>query len=131
MQILRRALLTLTLVVSVIVLIVAALYAEENWRGARAWTAAQDELHAKGESLNRSHFVPPPVPASQNLAFSPFYVRALQYRPDPKTGVYTFGPEDSRPSDLRDLPFGASRPTSFPAFVHDLTRRTDFASYAR
>jgi hypothetical protein len=54
-------------VISVIVLF----YAEESWRGKRAWAALQREAAARGESLELSSVIPPPVPDDQNFALAP------------------------------------------------------------
>jgi hypothetical protein len=53
--------------ISVIVLF----YAEENWRGKRAWAALQREAAARGESLELSSVFPPPVPDEENFALAP------------------------------------------------------------
>ena len=53
--------------ISVIVLF----YAEENWRGKRAWAILQREAAARGESLDLSSVFPPPVPDDQNFALAP------------------------------------------------------------
>lgn len=113
------------------VLVVALAYGFENWRGARAWADARRELQAKGESLDFQRFIPPPVPDDQNLAFAPFYVRALAYRPDPKTGFYTFGPINARPEELRTMPFGASHPSFTATPGRAPTPRMDLESCAR
>src|SRR5690349_11525104 len=48
--------------------LIAVVYAEENWRGKRAWERFKQEWEAKGEKLNFDDFVPPPVPDDQNFA---------------------------------------------------------------
>src|ERR1035441_9852109 len=60
-------------VISVIVLF----YAEEGWRGKRAWAALQREAAARGESLELSSVFPPPVPDDQNFALAPGVGRLL------------------------------------------------------
>ena len=60
-------------VISVIVLF----YAEEGWRGKRAWAALQREAAARGESLELSSVFPPPVPDDQNFALAPDVGRLL------------------------------------------------------
>src|SRR6185436_8523753 len=47
-------------------------YAEENWRGARAWNHYRQALEANGGQLDLAAFVPPPVPEDQNFAATPF-----------------------------------------------------------
>ena len=52
--------------------LVALLYAEENWRGRRAWNKYRQELEARGEQLDLKAFIPKPVPDEQNFAATPF-----------------------------------------------------------
>ena len=80
----RRILHGLIFTVLTLTTLVALFYAEEDWRGARAWAAAKRELQAKGESLEWSDFIPPPVPDDQNLAMAPLFVRALAYQMIPE-----------------------------------------------
>lgn len=54
-----------------LVTLVALFYAEENWRGKRAWERAEKELLAKGARLDWSSFVPAPVPDDQNVFKAP------------------------------------------------------------
>lgn len=56
----------------VIVTLVVLFYAEENWRGARAWNQYRQELEAKGVQLDLAAFIPKPVPGEQNFAATPF-----------------------------------------------------------
>jgi hypothetical protein len=44
------------------------LYAEEDWRGARAWALTKAKWEARGESFDRETYYPRPVPDDQNLA---------------------------------------------------------------
>src|SRR5437899_3150808 len=46
-------------------------YAEENWRGLRAWERCKRELEAKGEVLDWSAYVPAAIPAEQNIIKAP------------------------------------------------------------
>jgi hypothetical protein len=48
-------------------LLVAIFYAEENWRGQRAWENCKRQLEAKGETLDSNAYIPPPVPDDQNF----------------------------------------------------------------
>ena len=50
---------------------VVLFYAEESWRGKRAWAALQLEAAARGESLELSSVFPPLVPDDQNFALAP------------------------------------------------------------
>ena len=71
----RDALKTLLIVLAWVATGIALLYAEENWRGRRAWNKYQQTLLARGESLDFKSFIPKPVPDDQNFASTPF-VRA-------------------------------------------------------
>ena len=62
-RILRRILITL----AVLATLIAILYAEEDWRGKRAWEKCKAELEAKGVVLDWDKFIPPPVPDDQNF----------------------------------------------------------------
>ena len=59
----RRILITLAILATLI----AIFYAEEDWRGKRAWQNCKRELEAKGMVLDWEKFIPPPVPDDQNF----------------------------------------------------------------
>lgn len=42
-------------------------YVVENWRGQRAWAECKRELAARGARLDWDYYIPPPVPAEQNV----------------------------------------------------------------
>ncbi len=46
-------------------------YAEENWRGRRAWEACKRELNSRGAVMEWSNYIPPPVPNEQNFFKAP------------------------------------------------------------
>src|SRR5437870_2192920 len=52
--------------------LLALYYAEENWRGQRAWKSYRQELEADGGQLDYRAFIPKPVPEEQNFAATPF-----------------------------------------------------------
>jgi hypothetical protein len=54
-----------------IVAVIALFYIEEDVRGYLAWHSYKHQLEAKGEKLDFSAFVPPPVPDDQNFATTP------------------------------------------------------------
>ena len=54
-----------------VALLVALFYAEEDWRGKRAWEKCKQELEAKGEVLDWNAYIPPPVPDDQNIFKAP------------------------------------------------------------
>lgn len=101
---LRRLLHRLFFAALILGTFVALFYAEENWRGARAWAAAKRDLAAQGESLDLKTLIPPPVPDDQNLAMAPLFVHAFQYQPDPTNGVLTFSTHKSGPGQYVDNP---------------------------
>jgi hypothetical protein len=55
------------------VTLIVFFYVEEDWRGAGAWAVTKAEWEAKGESLDYSKFIPPPIPDDQNLAAIPLF----------------------------------------------------------
>lgn len=56
---------------------IALSYAEENWRGKRAWEQFKREREAKGERFDLASIVPPPVPDDQNFAMAPIWVETV------------------------------------------------------
>lgn len=52
-------------------LLVAIFYAEENWRGKRAWEKCKQELEAKGETLDWNAYIPPSISDDQNVFKAP------------------------------------------------------------
>ena len=63
----RRVLVAL----AVLATLIAIIYAEEDWRGKRAWEKCKLELEAKGMVLDWDKFIPPPVPDYQNFFKAP------------------------------------------------------------
>src|SRR5437867_3298519 len=66
-RIARRLLIALAWIVTVAVLF----YAEENWRGRRAWDEYRQTLEAKGEQLDLRQMIPKEVPDEQNFGATP------------------------------------------------------------
>lgn len=54
-----------------LILLFAAIYAEEDWRGQRAWEHYKEVLRAKGEVLDWNAYIPAPVPDEQNVMKAP------------------------------------------------------------
>ncbi len=73
-------------VAAALVLLLAGLRLEEDWRGKRAWQNYRREWEAKGEKFDFAAFIPPPVPAEQNFAMAPMVEQSLAWcwniRPD-------------------------------------------------
>jgi hypothetical protein len=63
-----------------LITLIAAFYAEENWRGKRAWEECKRELEAKGEKLDIPGFAPAAVPDERNLAMAPLFKPVFEYR---------------------------------------------------
>jgi hypothetical protein len=60
--------------------IIVLFYAEEDWRGARAWAATKAKWEARGESFDPAKFDSPSIPDEQNLGAIPLF----KLEPDPK-----------------------------------------------
>jgi len=58
-------------VLASIITVIALFYAEEDWRGRRAWEAYKQQEAARGEYFDFAHIIPPPVPDDQNFAMTP------------------------------------------------------------
>jgi hypothetical protein len=86
-------------------ILVALGYVEENLRGEHAWQRYQRQEEARGERLNRSALVPPPVPADQNFAATPFLASLLE--PPPRVSRYEDVNESGGVQSLAPL-FGAA-----------------------
>lgn len=71
-----------------LVTLVALAYAEEDWRGYRAWENYRHELEAKGESLDLKALVPAPVPEAKNFACAPLFRNALDFSQGPNGTVW-------------------------------------------
>jgi len=66
-----------------LVTLLAIFYAEENWRGKRAWESCRSELIARGVELNWHQLAPPRVPDDQNFAMTPFLAPLLDFNSRP------------------------------------------------
>ncbi|MCU0782592.1 MAG: hypothetical protein MUF81_00815 [Verrucomicrobia bacterium] len=66
-RILKRLLFAL----AALLVLVGFFYAEENWRGKRAWENYRRDWEAKGEHFDFAYFIPPPVTDDQNFALTP------------------------------------------------------------
>src|SRR5436190_13079914 len=51
--------------------LVLLFYAEENWRGYRAWEKYKQRITARGEYLEPAAFIPPRVADDDNFAMTP------------------------------------------------------------
>jgi hypothetical protein len=76
-----RTLRTLLFALVCLVTLIALFYAEENWRGQRAWDKFKRECAAKGEQVGWQALVPPAVPDDENFAMTPLLKPILDYEP--------------------------------------------------
>jgi hypothetical protein len=65
----------------VLLVAIAGFYVEENWRGQRALKMYQREIEDRGQTLDRSTFVPQPVADSQNFANTPLLAGLFDFYP--------------------------------------------------
>ena len=56
-------------------------YRVENWRGHRDWERYRQQMIARGEPIDRSLLVPPPVPDEENFAMTPFLAPVFDFVP--------------------------------------------------
>jgi hypothetical protein len=96
-RILRRVLIGL----AVLATLIAILYAEEDWRGKRAWENYKHEWEAKGEKFDWQAFVPPSVPDEQNFFFAPIVASALHWNRNQNMG--TLEPRDTNVVNRMDF----------------------------
>ena len=92
----RRILISLAILATLI----AILYAEEDWRGKRAWENYKHEWEAKGEKFDWQAFVPPSVPDDQNFFTAPIFTDMLDGKivmnPYHSDGSPNFWPENDK-----------------------------------
>ncbi len=62
---------TILIVLGGLFVLASFFYAEEDWRGKRAWENCKSELEAKGEVLDWNAYIPAPVPDDQNFFKAP------------------------------------------------------------
>ena len=121
LKLLRRSLLGIALLVTIIGLVLAF----EGWRGKRAWNKYKTELLARGEKLDWQEFIPPQVPDEQNFAMAPVF-QAMNYKSgavEPEMLVKKVGIEAREQGSQKKLPKIASPQA---ATITDLTQWKDF-----
>ena len=79
--------------IAVVVTLIAAFYAEEDFRGRHAWKRYRQQAHARGEELDWKALIPKPVPDDQNFAAIPlvksWFVRSTNtFRSNQKGDYY-------------------------------------------
>ena len=85
---------------------VCLFFAEENWRGRRAWKSFQRELQANGVELDWKKFVPPPVADDQNFAETAFLAPLFDFNRKPRGAGQTIWRD--KPGHDRAANFGAA-----------------------
>ena len=88
-RILRRILIGLAMLATII----AVLYAEEDWRGKRAWENYKHEWEAKGEKFDWRAYVPPAVPDDQNFFTAPVFTNMRNSKVEMSSYGYDSGPD--------------------------------------
>lgn len=73
----RRILISLAWIATLI----ALFYAEEDWRGHRAWNLERRQLEAQGTPVDLKSIVPKPVPDEQNFAMTPLLAPLFDFLP--------------------------------------------------
>jgi hypothetical protein len=96
----------LLLVAGALLALICLFFAEENWRGRRAWEICRGELKAKGVELEWQKFVPAPVPNEQNFAETPFLAPLFDFNPKPRAPGQTIWRD--KPGHDRAAEFGAA-----------------------
>jgi hypothetical protein len=61
--------------------LVTLFYAEESWRGKRAWAAATRDMASKGETFSLASIIPPELPATENFAAAPVFSALFDTEP--------------------------------------------------
>lgn len=124
----RRALRFYAWLIVGIISVIVLFYAEESWRGKRAWAALQKEAAARGESLELSSVFPPPVPDDQNFALAPRMSSLLGY-PDGEpadTQTRAYGG-----AECLSLYYGSGRPNCPATANWALQQSTDLAAWQK
>jgi len=105
-------------------LLITLFYAEEDWRGKRAWEKCKAELEAKGEMLDWSAYIPPPVPDDQNFFKAP---KMADWFIKPKPGGNY---SNELTSSLSTDSFAKQNHSASSATIAELTIEPDSASNA-
>jgi len=67
--------------------LIALFYAEENWRGRRAWDNYVRRQAANGEEMDLAALIPPTIPDNKNFALCPLLKPILEYENKTITNV--------------------------------------------
>jgi hypothetical protein len=91
---------------AIVATLIAILYAEEDWRGKRAWENYKQEWEAKGEKFDWQAFVPPSVPDTQNFFTAPIFAKIKNNKIAMTPYGNDGGPDFASSKDLPSNEFG-------------------------
>jgi hypothetical protein len=86
-----------------LVTLLALYYAEENWRGRRAWHEYRQAMEARGDELDYGAFIPKPVPDEENFAATPL-VRSWFQKENPGAEDFNKDSYGQASSKIFELP---------------------------
>jgi len=113
-----------TIILAGLAVLTGLFYAEENWRGKRAWENFKRESEAKGERLDWQSVVPSCVPDEQNFALTPIVFTSY--------GQSLTRDGKSIPSDKQDTNFvNRLKMDIYFDVSEELTPTNEFGSWAR
>src|SRR5580704_14503012 len=84
-----------------VLLLICAIYAEEDWRGKHTWTKLKAQLEARGGHLDWTNYVPASVPDDENVFAIPEMKRWFIGR---GASALSSSLDAARTGFLRDLP---------------------------
>lgn len=117
-----------------LVTLVALFYAQENWRGKRAWEDFKREAAARHEPVEIKDIIPPPVPEDQNVVATPLF-KPVADEFDPEWRRLHTGPNGlTNEADRLKFNFtrmGDSGPTNDAAASWAVARRTDLKEWQK
>ena len=100
----------------VLITLVALFYAEENWRGRRAWNRYKTRLEAEGIKLDWRDYVPRSVPDDQNFAMTPFLAPLFDFNPPPRKPGQSLWRDTNAYNRTRDF-VKELEPSPFPGWT--------------
>ena len=120
-RILRRILIGLAMLAT----LVAVLYAEEDWRGKRAWENYKHEWEAKGEKFDWQAFVPATVLDDQNFFTAPIFTNLLNSKVIMSSYGYDNGPDFHPNASRSGYAIYRMYPTDFEAWQNYYRHQTN------
>ncbi|HTL17100.1 MAG TPA: hypothetical protein VL793_07680, partial [Patescibacteria group bacterium] len=106
-------------------------YAEENWRGYRAWKTYQQQMAARGQPIEPQLYVPPKVPDEDNFAMTPALAPLFDFFPGTQKWRDTNAPQlFSAISAKYDAAAGLVKPSPADRVNSWVRPRTDLEAWA-